>query len=81
MEKVVPIKEECVSGDRTYQVSGKLYGAKSRHCSRNRKAFGVQASVSACAEPEKFVWISGEPRLISETCTHAWRWTTGMSER
>lgn len=56
---------ECFCGNIKYQVDGSLHNTKSCHCSRCRKAFGSQASVSAMLKPGEFKWLSGENQLTS----------------
>jgi len=59
------ITGECFCGNIKYQVDGALHNTKSCHCSRCRKAFSSQASVSARVEPNEFKWLSGENQLTS----------------
>ena len=54
---------ECFCGAVSYQVQGKLWDARSCHCSRCRKAFSSQASAYALVEPDDFKWLSGEHLL------------------
>lgn len=50
---------ECFCGDVKYKIDGKLYDARSCHCSRCRKAFSSQASAYALVNPSEFAWVSG----------------------
>ena len=56
---------ECFCGAVKYRIDGKLFGARSCHCSRCRKAFSAQASSYAQVEPETFSWVEGEDLLTS----------------
>ncbi len=53
------ISGECFCGQVKYTVSGKLYDARSCHCSRCRKAFSAQASAYALVKAEEFKWQTG----------------------
>lgn len=64
------ITGECFCGDVQYQIDGKLFDARSCHCSRCRKAFSSQASSYALVEPDQFKWISGEHLLTSYVGEH-----------
>ncbi|MFA0809561.1 GFA family protein [Microbulbifer epialgicus] len=66
----MPITGECFCGNIQYRVNGKLRDAKSCHCSRCRKAFSAQASVSAFVDPDEFEWLSGESLLTSFVGKH-----------
>ncbi|TQV68183.1 GFA family protein [Exilibacterium tricleocarpae] len=61
----MPITGECFCGAVKYQISGKLYDARSCHCSRCRKAFSAQASAYALVDPEQFTWVFGQELLTS----------------
>lgn len=60
----------CFCGDITYQIDGKLFDARSCHCSRCRKAFSSQASSYALVDANTFTWTSGEKRLTSYIGEH-----------
>jgi len=60
-----PVTGECLCGKVKYQVDGKLYNARSCHCSRCRKAFSAQASAYASVESDDFSWLRGEGLLTS----------------
>ena len=62
---LMAISGECFCGDVTYEISGKLYDARSCHCSRCRKAFNAQASAYALVNPKEFRWLTGEGQLTS----------------
>ena len=64
------ISGECFCGKVTYEVSGKLYDARSCHCSRCRKAFSSQASSYAQVNADEFRWLSGEELLTSYVDKH-----------
>jgi len=64
------ISGECFCGKVTYAVSGKLYDARSCHCSRCRKAFSSQASSYAEVNANEFRWLSGEHLLTSYVGKH-----------
>ena len=64
------ISGECFCGKVTYEVSGKLYDARSCHCSRCRKAFSSQASSYAQVNADEFRWLSGEDLLTSYVGKH-----------
>ncbi len=59
------ITGECFCGAVKYRVSGKLWDARSCHCSRCRKAFSSQASAMASVEPSEFEWLTGKDLLTS----------------
>lgn len=61
---------ECFCGSVTYKVSGKLFDARSCHCSRCRKAFSSQASAYALVDPTEFKWLTGEDILTSYIGKH-----------
>ncbi len=54
---------ECFCGGVKYQIHGKVFDARSCHCSRCRKAFSAQASAYALVNAEEFVWLCGEELL------------------
>jgi hypothetical protein len=54
------ISGECFCGQVKYTVSGRLYDARSCHCSRCRKAFSAQSSAYALVKAEEFKWRIGE---------------------
>jgi len=56
---------QCFCGGVKYEISGRIYGARSCHCSRCRKAFGAQASSYALIEPDALVWIQGQDLLTT----------------
>jgi len=59
------ISGECFCGEVRYEIAGKLFDARSCHCSRCRKAFSAQASAYALVEPAEFSWLAGEELLTS----------------
>lgn len=61
---------ECFCGGVKYQIDGKLFDARSCHCSRCRKAFSAQASAYALVEPGSFSWACGEELLTSYVGKH-----------
>jgi hypothetical protein len=65
------ITGECFCGDIKYRIDGKLYDARSCHCSRCRKAFSAQASAYAVVEPNTLHWISGKNQLTSYVGKHS----------
>lgn len=56
---------ECFCGAVTYEIAGKIYDARSCHCSRCRKAFSSQASAYALVNPVEFQWLTGQGSLSS----------------
>lgn len=64
------ITGECFCGCVKYEIKGRLYDARSCHCSRCRKAFSAQASAYAVVEPGSFQWTAGEERLTSYVSQH-----------
>ncbi len=64
------ITGECFCGDIKYRVKGKLFDARSCHCSRCRKAFSSQASAYALVEASEFSWLSGQHLLTSYVGKH-----------
>jgi hypothetical protein len=50
---------ECFCGSVSYEIRGKVFDARSCHCSRCRKAFNSQASSYALVDPEEFSWSQG----------------------
>lgn len=64
------ISGECFCGEVAYTVTGRLFDARSCHCSRCRKAFSSQASAYALIEPAEFEWSSGEELLTSYIGEH-----------
>jgi hypothetical protein len=61
---------ECFCGAVAYRVAGEIFGARSCHCSRCRKAFSAQASAYAIVAPETFTWTRGEELLTSYIGKH-----------
>jgi len=61
---------ECFCSGVKYQIDGKLYAARSCHCSRCRKAFSAQASAYAQVKPGTFSWVEGEDLLTSYVGAH-----------
>ncbi|EBA18695.1 hypothetical protein RSK20926_13269 [Roseobacter sp. SK209-2-6] len=53
----------CFCGAVTYRIKTEVFGARSCHCSRCRKAFSAQASAYALVQPGSFSWVSGEEYL------------------
>lgn len=64
------ITGECFCGEVKYQVDGRLYDARSCHCSRCRKAFSAQASAYALVKSQDFQWLSGQDLLTSYVGEH-----------
>lgn len=64
------IKGSCFCGKITYSVDGKLFDARSCHCSRCRKAFSAQASAYALVEESSFQWTRGEVLLSTYRGKH-----------
>lgn len=59
------ISGECFCGEVCYQIDGRLFDARSCHCSRCRKAFSSQASAYALVNSKEFEWTRGEDNLTS----------------
>ena len=59
------ITGECFCAEIKYKIDGKLYDARSCHCSRCRKAFSSQASAYALVDAKDFHWVAGEKLLTS----------------
>jgi len=59
------ITGDCFCGAVTYKIEGRLFDARSCHCSRCRKAFGSQASAYARVNASQFSWLTGEDLLTS----------------
>ena len=55
----------CFCGEVRYEISGRVYDARSCHCSRCRKAFSSQASAYALVDDAQFRWVAGETLLTS----------------
>ncbi len=66
----MPLTGECFCGGVKYQIDGKLFDARSCHCSRCRKAFSAQASAYALVEPASFSWVRGKELLTSYIGKH-----------
>jgi len=66
-EHDLTVTGECFCGEVKYRVNGKLFDARSCHCSRCRKAFSSQASAYALVNHEEFEWVGGESFLKSYT--------------
>ena len=56
---------ECFCGSVSYEVRGKVFDARSCHCSRCRKAFSSQASSYALVESDQFSWTRGRELLTT----------------
>ena len=56
---------ECFCGSVSYEVRGKVFDARSCHCSRCRKAFSSQASSYALVESDQFSWMRGRELLTT----------------
>ena len=54
---------ECFCGAIAYAITGRVFDARSCHCSKCRKAFSSQASSYALVEPGTFAWARGEELL------------------
>ncbi len=54
---------ECLCGGIKYRIAGRVFAARSCHCSRCRKAFGGAASAFASVDPAHFQWVEGEALL------------------
>ena len=61
----MPITGECFCGAIKYKVAGKLFDARSCHCSRCRKVFSAQASAYALVHSDEFEWTSGAELLTT----------------
>ncbi len=61
---------ECFCGGIKYRVTGRIYSARSCHCSRCRKAFSAQASAYALVDPGSLTWLEGEELLTSYIGKH-----------
>ena len=59
------ITGSCFCENIMYEITDKLYDARSCHCSRCRKAFSAQASAYALVKPHAFTWIKGQEHLTS----------------
>lgn len=66
------ITGECFCGAIKYQYNGKLFNARSCHCSRCRKAFSSAASAYAEIDNDKFNWLSGEEMLTYFASNKEW---------
>lgn len=53
----------CFCGAVQYELNGEVFGARSCHCSRCRKAFSAQANSYAVITPGSLKWLSGEDNL------------------
>ena len=60
----------CFCGSVSYEIRGKVFDARSCHCSRCRKAFSAQASSYALVDPEEFSWSRG-PELLTTYASKA----------
>ena len=56
---------ECFCGSIKYRIKGRVFDARSCHCSRCRKAFSAQASAYALVNPNEFEWLQGSELLTS----------------
>jgi hypothetical protein len=56
----IPIRGGCYCGAVRYEVHGKLFGGRSCHCSRCRKAYSGAGSTHARVNPGEFRWTAGE---------------------
>lgn len=56
---------ECFCRKIKYRIDGDVFGARSCHCSRCRKAFSAQASSYAIVDPNLFTWVQGEELLTT----------------
>lgn len=56
---------ECFCGKVRYQIDGRVFDARSCHCSRCRKIFSSQASAYALVNASEFRWLSGEDLLTN----------------
>ncbi|MAP95359.1 MAG: aldehyde-activating protein [Ponticaulis sp.] len=61
---------ECFCGNVRYEIDGDVFGARSCHCSRCRKAFSAQASAFAMVKPDTFQWLSGQELLTDFVGEH-----------
>ncbi|MCE2573901.1 GFA family protein [Motilimonas eburnea] len=61
---------ECFCGEIAYEIDGKVFDARSCHCSRCRKAFSSQASSYALVNASEFRWSRGEEKLSTYTGQH-----------
>jgi hypothetical protein len=55
----------CACGQVEYELNGNIWGARSCHCSRCRKAFSAQAGSYALITPGSLRWIKGEALLTT----------------
>lgn len=55
----------CFCGQIEYELNGDIWGARSCHCSRCRKAFSAQASSYAVIDPGSLKWRKGEDLLTT----------------
>ena len=61
---------ECFCGAIKYTIRGRIYGLRSCHCSRCRKAFGAQASAYAQIDPGTLHWEQGASLLTTYLGRH-----------
>lgn len=66
------ITGECFCGGVRYRYTGKLFNARSCHCSRCRKAFSSAASAYAEVDKDQFTWQKGEDLLTYYASNDAW---------
>ena len=70
MSDLKHLSGECFCGAIKYQIKGKLFDARSCHCSRCRKAFSSQASSYALVDSDEFTWLSGRDLLTTYSGEH-----------
>lgn len=56
---------QCFCGAIAYAIAGRVFDARSCHCSKCRKAFSSQASSYALVEPGTFTWTRGRDVLTT----------------
>ena len=67
------LKGECFCGSVKYEIDGPLKNARSRHCSRCRKAFSSASSAFAeIGDSSKFKWTSGEDKIQQYESVKGW---------
>ena len=71
-ESFVPLTGGCFCGQVRYVIAAPLKNARSRHCSRCRKAFSGAGSAYAEIEPGSLAWVSGEPGLVRYESAPRW---------
>ena len=62
----------CFCGRVRYRITKPLFGARSCHCSRCRKAFSGAGSAYAEVVPQSFSWTGGEENLTHFESSPGW---------